>query len=174
MLDRNLLRAHRKESPWPTQNELLRLLSTRIMRSQGDKRRTCLPIPISILHLLKTQLWQQTSFSLLEKYLQWAAFTLVFYSFLRASDFVTNDLWGYKSPFPTDSAVKNRPVPPWPHLDNSWVKNINMPSKSYVEICWPSARLSETWATILQWTIHATQPAQTYCSTPYPVIANRS
>jgi len=78
--------------PDPTQDKLLHLVCTGIKRSQGDKRRTCLPIIISILCLLKTQLRQQTSFSLLEKYLLWVAFTLVFYGFLRASEFSTNDL----------------------------------------------------------------------------------
>ena len=78
--------------PDPTQDELLHLLYIGIRRSQGDKRRTRLPITISILCLLKTQLRPQTSFSLLEKCLLWAAFTLAFYGFLRASEFATNDL----------------------------------------------------------------------------------
>jgi len=78
--------------PDPTQDELLHLLCTGIKRSQGDKRRTRLPITISNLCLLKTQLRQQKSFSLLEKYLLWAAFSLAFYGFLRASEFATNDL----------------------------------------------------------------------------------
>ena len=78
--------------PDPTQDELLRLLCTGIKRSLANKRRTRLPITISILCLLKIQLRQQTSFSLLEEYVLWAAFALAFYGFLRASEFATNDL----------------------------------------------------------------------------------
>ena len=51
-----------------------------------------LPITISILCTLKTQLRRDTSFSLLEKYLFWAAFTLAFYGFLRSSEFATTEL----------------------------------------------------------------------------------
>jgi len=82
---------HLKRSlPDPTKKELLHVLCLGIKKSQGNLKRTCLPITISILCSLKTQLQQQASFSLLEKYLLWAAFTLAFYSFLRASEFTTN------------------------------------------------------------------------------------
>ena len=76
----------------PTNDELLRLLCKGIKRSQGTTRRTRLPITINILRTLKTKLREESSYSLLEKRLLWSAFTLAFYGFLRASEFVTPDL----------------------------------------------------------------------------------
>jgi len=78
--------------PHPTQHELLHLLCTGIKKSQGSRKRTRLPITISILRTLKTQLKRDTSFSLLERYLLWAALTLAFYGFLRSSEFATTEL----------------------------------------------------------------------------------
>ena len=72
--------------------ELLQLLCTCIKRSQGAKTRTRLPITITVLQKLKSQLHLDSAFSPLEKFLLWAAFTMAFYGFLRASEFVTLSL----------------------------------------------------------------------------------
>ena len=58
----------------PTDNKLLQL--TGIKRSQGTTSRTRLPITIDLLRSLKTQLRNDSSYSLLEKRLLWSAFTL--------------------------------------------------------------------------------------------------
>lgn len=80
----------------PTNNKLLRLLCKGIKRSQGSARRTHLPITINILRTLKSKLREESSYSLLEKRLLWSAFTLAFYSFLKASEFATPDLsWSH-------------------------------------------------------------------------------
>ena len=76
----------------PTKDELLHLLCTGIKRSQGAQTRTRLPITITILQTLKSQLPLDATFSLLEKCLLWAAFTMAFYGFLRASEFATPSL----------------------------------------------------------------------------------
>ena len=76
----------------PTKDELLHLLCTGIKRSQGASSRTRLPITITVLQTLKSQLRLDQSFSFLEKRLLWAAFTLAFYGFLRASEFATPSL----------------------------------------------------------------------------------
>lgn len=76
----------------PTQDELLHLLCTGIKRSQGTPIHTRLPITINVLQTLKSQLRRDSSFSPLEKRLLWAAFTLAFYGFLRASEFATSNL----------------------------------------------------------------------------------
>ena len=74
----------------PTKDELLHLLCTGIKRSQGVQTRTRLPITINVLKTLKSQLCHDSSFSALEKRLLWAAFTLAFYGFMRASEFATS------------------------------------------------------------------------------------
>ena len=76
----------------PTEDELLHLLRTSIKRSQGVSSHTRLPITITVLQTLKSQLSLDPSFSPLEKRLLWAAFTLAFYGFLRASEFATPNL----------------------------------------------------------------------------------
>ena len=76
----------------PTKDELLQLLCTGIKRSQGAQTRTRLPITITVLQTLKSQLRIDSAFSLLEKRLLWAAFTMAFYGFLRASEFATPSL----------------------------------------------------------------------------------
>ena len=76
----------------PTDDELLLLLCKGIKRSQGTARHTRLPITIYILRTLKSKLREELFYSLLEKRLLWAAFTVAFYSFLRASEFATPDL----------------------------------------------------------------------------------
>jgi len=78
----------------PTKDELLHLLCTGIKRSQGVSPNTRLPITIDVLQTLKSQLSLNLSFSPLEKRLLWAAFTLAFYGFLRASEFASpNFTW---------------------------------------------------------------------------------
>ena len=76
----------------PTDDKLLQLLCTGIKRSQGTTSRTCLPITIDLLCSLKTQLRNDSSYSLLEKRLLWLAFTQAFYGFLRASKFTSSSL----------------------------------------------------------------------------------
>ena len=76
----------------PTKDELLYLLCTGIKRSQGVSSCTRLPITITVLQTLKSQLSLDPSFSPLEKRLLWAAFTLAFYGFLRANEFATPNL----------------------------------------------------------------------------------
>ena len=76
----------------PTDNKLLQLLCTGIKRSQGNTSRTRLPITIDLLRSLKTQLRNDSSYSLLEKRLLWSALTQAFYGFLRASEFTSSSL----------------------------------------------------------------------------------
>ena len=76
----------------PTDDKLLQLLCTGIKRSQGTTSRTRLPITVDLLRSLKTQLWNNPSYSLLEKRLLWSAFTLAFYCSLRASEFTSSSL----------------------------------------------------------------------------------
>ena len=73
----------------PTKDELL---CTGIKRSQGAQTRTRLPVTIIVLQTLKSQLRLDSAFSPLEKRLLWAAFTMAFYGFLRASEFTTPSL----------------------------------------------------------------------------------
>ena len=51
----------------PTKDELLQLLCTGIKRSQGNTKHTQLPITINILRTLKSQLRNDSSYSLVEK-----------------------------------------------------------------------------------------------------------
>ena len=74
----------------PTKDKLLQLLCTGIKRSQGA--RTHLPVTITVLQTLKSQLRLDSAFSPLEKCLLWAALTMAFYRFLRASEFATPSL----------------------------------------------------------------------------------
>ena len=76
----------------PTQDELLQLLCTGIKRSQGAQTRTRLPVTITVLQTLKSQLPLDLFFSPIEKLLLWAAFTMAFCGFLRASEFATPSL----------------------------------------------------------------------------------
>ena len=76
----------------PTDDKLLQLLCTAIKRSQETTSCTRLPITIDLLRSLKTQLQNDSSYSLLEKRLLWSAFTLAFYGFLRVSEFMSSSL----------------------------------------------------------------------------------
>ena len=73
----------------PTKDELLQLLCTGIKRSQGTQTRTRLPVTITDLQTLKSQLRLDSAFPPLEKRLLWAAFTMAFHGFLRASEFAS-------------------------------------------------------------------------------------
>jgi len=73
----------------PTKDELLQLLCTGIKRSQSAQTCTRLPIAITVLQTLKSQLRLDSAFSPFEKHLLWAAFTMAFYRLLRASEFAT-------------------------------------------------------------------------------------
>ena len=75
-----------------TDDKLLQLLCTAIKRSQETTSCTCLPITIDLLRSLKTQLQNDSSYSLLEKRLLWSAFTQAFYGFLRVSEFMSSSL----------------------------------------------------------------------------------
>jgi len=75
-----------------TKDELLQLLCTDIKRSQSAQTCTRLPITITVLQTFKSQLRLNSAFSPLEKRLLWAAFTMAFYRFLRASEFATQSL----------------------------------------------------------------------------------
>jgi len=56
----------------PTKDELLQLLCTGIKISQGAQTRTRLPITITVLQTLKSQLRLDSAFSPLDKHLLWA------------------------------------------------------------------------------------------------------
>ena len=76
-----------KETP------LLHYLCTAIRRHKGDKTQTRHPITLPLLRVIKTELRNRESLVSCDKSLYWAAFTLAFYRFLRASE--------YTSPTPT-------------------------------------------------------------------------
>jgi len=71
----------------PTSNELLRLLIRGIRRLQGESLCQHLSITIDILCTLKQHL-RCSNYSLCEQHLLWSAFTLAFYGFLQASEFI--------------------------------------------------------------------------------------
>ena len=71
----------------PTSDPLLQLVCRGIRRMQGDRCRTRLPITINLLRTLKREL-QQSHYSLAEQRMLWSAFTLAFYGFLRASEYL--------------------------------------------------------------------------------------
>ena len=70
-----------KEAP------LLQYLCTAIRRSKGDKTQTRHPITLPLLRAIKTELSNRESLVSCDKALYWAAFTLAFYGFLRASEY---------------------------------------------------------------------------------------
>ena len=62
--------------PDPTDSPSLHLVCRGIRHQQGDSQRTRLPLTINILQLLKKQLRFCTRYTLMEKRLLWAVFTL--------------------------------------------------------------------------------------------------
>ena len=56
-----------------------------ICHLQGDSQCTCLPITINLMCTIKEQL-RQLSYTLQEKWMLWAAFTMAFYDFFRVSE----------------------------------------------------------------------------------------
>lgn len=71
----------------PTNDPLLQLVCRGIHCMQGDGCRTRLPITTNILHTLKCEL-RQSHYSLAEKRMLLSAFTLAFYGFLCASEYL--------------------------------------------------------------------------------------
>jgi len=74
--------------PDPTPDNLLQLVCRGICHLQGDNQQTRLPqtrLPISInlMHTLKDQLHQSSY----EQWILWVAFIVVFYGFLRVSEY---------------------------------------------------------------------------------------
>ena len=126
----------------PTDDKLLQLLCTGIKRSQGTTSRTRLPITIDLLRSLKTQLRNDSSYSLLEKRLLWSAFTLAFYGFLRASEFTSSSLqWSDVQFSATTIAIDLRQSKTDPFrrghtktIYSSYI-DIHMPSTSYQLLC---------------------------------------
>ena len=80
---------------YPTDSPSLHLVCRGIHRQQHDSQRTRLPITINILQLLKEQLRICTHNTPMEKRLLWAAFTLAFYRFFRASELLSNLTWSH-------------------------------------------------------------------------------
>ena len=80
---------------YPTDSPSLHLVCRGIHRQQHDSQRTRLPITINILQLLKEQLRICTHNTPMEKRLLWAAFTLAFYRFFRASELLSNLRWSH-------------------------------------------------------------------------------
>ena len=72
---------------------LLHYLCTAIRRHDRDNQCSRLPITLQLLHVIKRELSHKQSLASVDKAIFWAAFTLAFYGFLRASE--------YTSPSPT-------------------------------------------------------------------------
>ena len=75
----------------PTDDNLLHLVCRGIRRPQGDSQRTRLPITINLMRTIKEQL-RQSSYTLQEQRMLWAAFTMAFYGFFRVSELI-NFCW---------------------------------------------------------------------------------
>ena len=71
----------------PTRDNLLQLVCRGIRHHQGDNQRNRLPITLNILRTLQEQL-RQSSYTFQEKLMLWSAFTIAFYGFFRASEYV--------------------------------------------------------------------------------------
>lgn len=94
----------------PTRDaSLLHYLCVGIRRTKGDSPRRRNPITLAILHIIK----QELACSHLpsgDKLLYWAAFTLAFYGFLRASEYTAPTSSTYSSqvhPCLTDTVIKD-------------------------------------------------------------------
>ena len=83
------IRLHHIENtmPDPTADNLLHLVCRGIRRLQGDSQRTRLPITINLMRTIKEQL-RQSTYTLQEQRMLWAAFTMAFYGFLRVSELI--------------------------------------------------------------------------------------
>jgi len=68
--------------PDPTTDDLLHLVCRGIRCLQDDRQRICLPIIINLLHTIKEHL-RQSTYTVQEQRMLWAAFTIAFYGFLR-------------------------------------------------------------------------------------------
>ena len=71
----------------PTNQQLLQLLCTGIKRSQEAGSRTRLPITVNHFRTLKTQLWNDVSYSLLEKGYYGLLLHWLFMAFLESVNF---------------------------------------------------------------------------------------
>ena len=71
--------------PDPTMGDLLHLVCRGIRHLQGDSQRIRLPITINMLHTIKEQL-HQSSYTVQEQRMLWAAFTIAFYGFFRVGE----------------------------------------------------------------------------------------
>ena len=77
--------------PDPTKEApLLHYLCTAIKRYTGENSFKRKPITISLLHSLKTSLSHRRQLRSHDRHLFWAAFTLAFYGFLRASEYTSS------------------------------------------------------------------------------------
>ena len=76
------IRLHHIENniPDPTDDNLLYLVCRGTRHLQGDSQRTHLPITINLMRTIKEQL-RQSSYTLQEQRMLWAAFTMAFYGF---------------------------------------------------------------------------------------------
>ena len=72
-----------------TETPLLHYLCNGIHRCTGDKKLKRRPITISLLRSIKLELSRDFSLHPHDKLLYWAAFTLAFYGFLRASEYTS-------------------------------------------------------------------------------------
>jgi len=68
----------------PTVDDFLHLVCRGIRQLQGDTQHTRLPITINLMHTLKEQL-RQSTYTIYEQWMLWAAFTMAFYGFLRVN-----------------------------------------------------------------------------------------
>ena len=70
-----------------TDDNLLHLVCRGIHRLQGDSQHTRLPITINLMRTIKEQL-RQSTYTLQEQRMLWAAFTMAFYGFFRVSELI--------------------------------------------------------------------------------------
>jgi len=81
------IRVHHIEHsiPDPTTDDLLHLVCRGICSLQGESQRIRLPISINLLHIVKEHLHQST-YTVQEQRMLWAAFTIAFYGLLRVGE----------------------------------------------------------------------------------------
>ena len=78
-----------------TRQPLLAYLCKGIKRYQGTQGRVRLPLTGALLKEIKSHLWQATDLRELDKLALWAALTLAFHAFLRASEFTSPTTTAY-------------------------------------------------------------------------------